>query len=701
MAGTKFLCNKRGLQSHSNYSGMKKYVDHTKDNHIIIDSYKKSRARPMKTLLSQEMSKEIKLKRKQSNVVARLMGLDEPPPTNKSDINNGKKFGNHVNSSRPTLAKSLKNAREDEDDCFYNSMQNESDLDPRYEYERKMALVRGKFVEAKRLATNGNLLQSREFQNALDILNSNTDLFLKFVEEPKSLLNVPTQMHKITLLKPSREVESESKKNEHSISQPTRIVVLKPTMPKLSSSWSSSSNSSISRDESFISSSLSNGYVGDRSSFDITENHLKFDDSEITTPISRHSFDTSNIYGSPISFSSFSRASESPDSSMIREAKKRLSERWSLVACDADNRTLVEELKSSSTLGEMLAVSEMKKEANTENHNVSSSRADDSHINEEDSFINCQPPSQLAKEASLSYENIGSKPKTGKSSLKGKFASLLFSRNKKGAKDKATVPNEAFKEESSNASSSAIHKSISFRDFLSLEKMNEPTSSDKTVMNQNQTSPTSVLDALFENNTLDSSKISNARLPLAPIKSVTCKFSFDDIDLDVSSLETLHLHVHDILTIAGIDDKGLDMIFSIWQSADSPLGLNLLNEFLDPKEENAKSRERRSNQRLVFDSVNAALIDIGKSCIGSLKKSKKIKKIEDEVLLILKDWFCFEDESKTCESNNGSVLVDTLLRKELARSEWNSEIDEISEEIGKLALDDLLAEALEDFNAEF
>ncbi|KAF5959438.1 hypothetical protein HYC85_000647 [Camellia sinensis] len=52
-----------------------------------------------------------------------------------------------------------------------------------------MALVRQKFIEAKRLATDEKLRQSKQFQDVLEVLSSNKDLFVKFLQEPNSLFS--------------------------------------------------------------------------------------------------------------------------------------------------------------------------------------------------------------------------------------------------------------------------------------------------------------------------------------------------------------------------------------------------------------------------------------------------------------------------------------------------------------------------------
>jgi hypothetical protein len=79
--------------------------------------------------------------------------------------------------------------------------------------EKRMSIVREKFAEAKRLTIDENLLHSKEFQDALQFLSSNRDLFLEFLDEPNPLLSSngyefqhvapPSEVKQITILKPS------------------------------------------------------------------------------------------------------------------------------------------------------------------------------------------------------------------------------------------------------------------------------------------------------------------------------------------------------------------------------------------------------------------------------------------------------------------------------------------------------------------
>ncbi|KAA8543444.1 hypothetical protein F0562_021061 [Nyssa sinensis] len=243
--------------------------------------------------------------------------------------------------------------------------------------EKKMALIRQKFIEAKRLATDEKLRQSRQFQDALEVLSSNKDLFLKFLQEPNSLFSqhlhhlhsipTPPETKRITILRPSKTVDSNkfagSGKNEQQIKKASHMDEAEISPPSSSPrmvhgefygepeddetlesrevakeiTWQMRENlSGHRRDETLLSSVFSNGYIGDESSFNKSENEYaagNLSDLEVMSPTSRHSWDYNTRFGSPYS-SSFSHASFSPESSVCREAKKRLSERWAMMAAN-------------------------------------------------------------------------------------------------------------------------------------------------------------------------------------------------------------------------------------------------------------------------------------------------------------------------------------------------------------------------------
>lgn len=569
-------------------------------------SNRKLNGTPMKMLIAQEMSKEVDLKQNPPNVVAKLMGLD-PLPSRQPDISPQRSHSKGYSRNASPHPGIPLGCWQQEHGYFEKQIQNDGnccqdrngDKDV-YEIwqqsqktcyikdksplkgrpsdntdEKKMALVRQKFIEAKRLATDEKLRQSKEFQDALEVLSSNKDLFLKFLQEPNSLFTqhlyelqsipAPPETNRITVLKPSKVMDNIKlaacgKKSEKQIKkpvqlgqtngweknnpgfsspfanqkadeyppQPTRIVVLKPSPSKgheiklVVSSPSSSPRilcdedfhgeqdddearesrevakeitrqmrenlSGHRRDETLLSSVFSNGYIGDESSFTKSENEFavgNLSDSEVMSPTSRHSWDYINRIGSPYSSSSFSRVSYSPESSVCREAKKRLSERWAMMASNGSCQDQKHVRRSSSTLGEMLALSDMKRSVRLEvadsskeqdpcgstsfvtSNLVKDGEADSSPRN----LLRSKsvPVSSTVYGARLNVEvpnlEVGkehvpkelTKAKSAKSSFKGKVSSLFFSRSKKSSKEESGASQHRYESPSVTAETLPVH----------------------------------------------------------------------------------------------------------------------------------------------------------------------------------------------------------------------------------------------------
>ncbi|EHA8587560.1 hypothetical protein COCNU_scaffold002583G000030 [Cocos nucifera] len=947
MAGTKLLTDKAhrdGSPVRRNQSDVKKamnpngvYVD---DKQIASDLRKSSPSKrsggtPVKVLMAQEMSKETEMKRKPPSIVARLMGLDDDLPAQKHVLVANKRNSQDVYSNL-TSTGSFRGCQQLEDDCFNKPMPCES-ANGKMEYkdvykvweqpsrisrikdqdqqkgrrcnkdqnEKQIALVRQKFMEAKRLATDEKLVRSKEFQDALEVLSSNKDLFIKFLEEPNSLFSkkirelytVPPapQTKCITILKPFKTVETKGEKlvkrqqyatvdegrwetikpywsnsftssKTESLSQPTRIVILKPSPGKpcdmkmkvnpgiispelfqqndvyeslgddeavgsreVAKKITLQMRESLSchrRDESLLSSVHSNGYVGDESSFYKSENEYMEDecgsisDSEIVSPTSRYSWDYINRFGSHYSASSFSRASCSPESSVIREAKKRLSERLALVASNETGQEQIQMPGSSSTLGEILAIPGVKKEeGGDEGLTVTNSRSyGEDELRAQAACLSigrtkvedgqCSPQtlsrSKSVPVSSSVYENIGlsvkasdseihkataakdvGRPKNGKSSFRAKFSSLFFSKSKKASRGKPGLSplvgsdgifqsggpetiidknddlsksvhnsllmesppvnlDETFACSASATSASGGSKQGSFTSKATLSH-NEPRTYDNLSENQDkfrssknsgtnrdQPSPTSVLDAPFEDDANDDADSANAGQQQAVSRSpavelVARSLSWDDIHQETSSPNPSKLYkalsnadvegqeqlmfVQKLLSSAGLDSEKSDMVFSRWYSVDSPLNPILFDKFLDRKEEEAKSRERRSNQRLLFDCVNAALLELGQATLpkaypwkGPYHHPQKDTSPDAPCAVVVwglvRNWFSGERKLVPGDGNS-SLMVDRILRREVEGRGWvesiKSEIEKISTEIGGEILEDLVREALLDF----
>ena len=87
--------------------------------------------------------------------------------------------------------------------------------------------------------TDEKLRQTKEFQDALEVLSSNRELFLKFLEEPNSTfsqhlynfqsLSLPPEKKRITVLRPSKMVDKEKfagigKKGDRQTKKPAQMV---------------------------------------------------------------------------------------------------------------------------------------------------------------------------------------------------------------------------------------------------------------------------------------------------------------------------------------------------------------------------------------------------------------------------------------------------------------------------------------------
>ncbi|XP_056170293.1 uncharacterized protein LOC115664710 [Syzygium oleosum] len=905
------------------------FGNQTEEKRIVVNSRRISSSRtsmgtPMKMLIAEEMSKEVESKRRPPNVIAKLMGLDALPQQQPHSVSrrsqsegslqhrleNLEIAAEYWQRERGFLDKQmqrevLKYEENDYKDFYESSPQSKKKFvsgkqqqKGRYTdrtNEKKMALVRQKFREAKRLATDENLRQSKEFHDALEVLSSNKELFLKFLQEPNSMfskhlyelqhISMPLETKRITILRPSKMVDDHKfsipgrrnenltktptlipdhggwDKNKSSYSstyscqnvnecqsQPTRIVVLKPSAVmahdlKAVVSPTSGSQRILSdentteeaeddgvresgevakelpgqmhenlaghrRDETLLSSVLSNGYIGDDSSFNKSENEYavgNLSDSEVMSPASRHSWDYINRVGSPYSISSFSRASYSPESSVCREAKKRLSERWAMMTSNQNSQDQRYVRKGSSTLGEMLALSDTKKSVRSEedgNKKEQEQVGSSSSLGKEESVVaspknlsrsKSVPVSSTLYDIKLSPEapdsqagksNVPKQPikKSVGSSLKGKVSSLFFSKNKKSSKGKPNVsrskdegqcpdaetpPYSTYQHEQINVDSSECvegkiseecssprqHGSVSKTSLGSVDIAQEqgvyaqegsmPVALGNLNCSQEQPSPISVLEPSFEEDDnptpesfgkqpLGHSLKSNLIDKSPPIESIARTLSWDDSCFETSpsyqrrspmvcsSAEEEELDwpvfVTTVLSAAGFDSEVQpDTFFSRWHSPESPLDPSLREKFANTKDvkepmPEAKRRQRRSERKLVFDCVNAALVEITgcgpslgpidcKAPNGMLEQTLSIT--VDHVWARVTEWF--PDEVRCVSSGDGgsnSLVVERVVRNEVVGKGWmeqlSLEMHSVSKEIEWKLLDELVDEAVVD-----
>ena len=205
-----------------------------------------------------------------------------------------------------------------------------------------------------------------------------------------------------------------------------------------------------------------------------------------------------------------------------------------------------------------------------------------------------------------------------------------------------------------------------------------------------------------------------------PIGSVARTLSWDDSSEEAAAPcsskeedcheQEQHEFVQKILSSAGLGDHAASDIFLRWHSLDSPLGPDVPDRFLERKVEDAKCRERRSNQRLLIDSVNAALLHIGQSrlwgaysCAGPILNARRgvsgDETVADAAWKLVKGWLSGEE---TCVDNVG-VEADRVVGREIEGRGWSEtlrlEVDAISREICGEVLGEAVDEALSELAA--
>ncbi|KAL9267375.1 hypothetical protein AKJ16_DCAP16031 [Drosera capensis] len=407
----------------------------------------------MKKLLADEMSREIESRRRPS-IVARLMGLDVLPPTQQdSDKHDKKVAGLHRggDSYRSQPHRSSREQHQFKD--VYEVAEHSKVLHERRRSQvsfsgknglADLAYVRERFIDGNRPSSYEKFRDTKEFHDALEVLEADEDLMMKFLDTPDSMLaqhlhhlrdahehhlgnarglKSSALKHNIDAIEfqsgqeASRKIDvSFSHKHRdglhsHSCSKQssksyklsyfpteitdrssailTKIVVLKPNTAKLEKVCLlevRNEKHSLKREDEFwhrkhlpdgsdtsgldcresrqfareitrqvkqklgdgsfnISLNGYKGYSADESSHDLSGNDSSYE-SETANVLSKM----------PVHWRRRDEASSSryAESSVNREAKKRLSERWKMTC-----RFQASGLVNGSTLGEMLAIPEL------------------------------------------------------------------------------------------------------------------------------------------------------------------------------------------------------------------------------------------------------------------------------------------------------------------------------------------------------
>ncbi|CAH8361188.1 unnamed protein product [Eruca vesicaria subsp. sativa] len=682
------------------------------------------------------MSKEVEDRHASStNLVAKLMGLDTTAAP-RSSRSRSSSLENH---------RELEHGYERWVSLPHLSRKGQCDDDASMSDSKKLDLVRRKFMEAKRIVSDDKLHKSKEFQEALHVLSSNKDLFVELLQESNSFFSHdlpdfhPVSIHpeankRITVLRPSKAQKCVVPDSKIDAAQPTRIVVLKPSPGKALDIKAIASSSFFDeaadaetrqvakeitrqiretfrghcRNETVSSSSsysvLSNGYICDDGS-------LNAGSSEIMSPSSRHSWDCGNRFETPFSSSSFRRVSFSPESSVYREAKKRLSERWAMMSLNGDTQQEQQKdlTKASTALGDMLALSETKvptRFSGESNKAKQESRRSVSCIGSGlDQPMNTLERSKLVPEIRLNGEaSVSGTSKaqahrelTESRSLKSSWRvpSLFFFRNKKANKQKPDPLSQLPKP------TGALQRQSLFTSEGEVTILNE---------NQDQPSPVSVLQQPFDEEHVGISECYVSTKPWTtqgeemslksslidkspPIGSIARVFSWEDesyTDITkpgngIKEDEDWYYFIKTLLKASGF--SGSDPLMTRWHSPDTPLDPLLRDKFAN--KEPIKRRNQRSNRKLVFDCVNAIITETT-SAAARTGLASGFDMVE-HVWTEFKEWM-------VQDSNN--LEGESLVREEVVGKMWSNnlqvEVNNLGIEIEEMLLQELVEEAVFD-----
>ena len=183
--------------------------------------------------------------------------------------------------------------------------------------------------------------------------------------------------------------------------------------------------------------------------------------------------------------------------------------------------------------------------------------------------------------------------------------------------------------------------------------------------------------------------------------------------------------VETLLSAAGFDDNvEADTFFSRWHSPENPLDPALRDKYVELNDKEilheAKRRQWRSNRKLVFDCVNAALVDITggygqrrarsrrwvESGLHPPPSSSSSILVVEQLWARMKEWFSGEvrfvwgeDDDDDDGGGDNTMVVETVVRKEVVGKGWVEhmrllQVDDLGMEIEGKLLEDLVEEAV-------
>lgn len=173
--------------------------------------------------------------------------------------------------------------------------------------------------------------------------------------------------------------------------------------------------------------------------------------------------------------------------------------------------------------------------------------------------------------------------------------------------------------------------------------------------------------------------------------------------------------VQTLLSASGLTDETLwDSYLARWHSSESPLDPLLREKYIDLNDKDiaheAKRRQWRSTRKLVFDCVNAALVDIADQRPGlrsgahrGVEDGGQVVVTVDQVWARIKEWFSGEvrcvwgDGGEGEGGDSDSLVVERVVRKEVVGGwieQLRMEVDNLGQEIEGKLLEELLQEAV-------
>lgn len=176
--------------------------------------------------------------------------------------------------------------------------------------------------------------------------------------------------------------------------------------------------------------------------------------------------------------------------------------------------------------------------------------------------------------------------------------------------------------------------------------------------------------------------------------------SAEDSKEDVDSMKLFRVeesrdfsYLVDVLNEASFHGRNLKMDFSTLHSPDCPISLSVF-ETLEKKFGDQASW-KSSERRLLFDRINAGLMEILHPCMGVPKWAKPVSRrlnpSSDEEMIEEDLWMLLVSQDKEASKDS----AEKALGNEIGKLDLGDDIDAIGIEIERLVIDELMAELVE------